>query len=149
MCACFAICVLLSFYLSLSEFNTRAHTMSVASLSTMSSSFATGRKMFSSKVENSSKGIETRRRPSRAQKTKSRKNCTTTTTTRAVINESSSSEQNEASLEVMGLRKRKSSWRRKRKGRRSRTCSQATMGFTTDNETLTILKVYQKIRSVN
>lgn len=132
-----------SLFISLSEFNTRAHTMSVASLSTMSSSFATGRKMFSSKVENSSKGIETRRRPSRAQKTKSRKNCTTTTTTtRAVINESSSSEQNEPSTRSNGSSQTKVVVEKKTEGEKIQDMLNKPYkwGFTTDIETLTIPK---------
>ena len=132
-----------SLFISLSEFNTRAHTMSVASLSTMSSSFATGRKMFSSKVENSSKGIETRRRPSRAQKTKSRKNCTTTTTTtRAVINESSSSEQNEPSTRRNGSSQTKVVVEKKTEGEKIQDMLNKPYkwGFTTDIETLTIPK---------
>ena len=132
-----------SLFISLSEFNTRAHTMSVASLSTMSSSFATGRKVFSSKVENSSKGIETRRRPSRAQKTKSRKNCTTTTTTtRAVINESSSSEQNEPSTRSNGSSQTKVVVEKKTEGEKIQDMLNKPYkwGFTTDIETLTIPK---------
>ena len=117
--------------------------MSVASLSTMSSSFATGRKGFSSKVENSSKEIETRRRPSRAQKTKSRKNCTTTTTTtRAVINESSSSEQNEPSTRSNGSSQTKVVVEKKTEGEKIQDMLNKPYkwGFTTDIETLTIPK---------
>ena len=140
VCACFAICVLPSLYLSLRVQHARAHTMSVASLSTMSS-FATGRKVFSSKGENSSKGIETRRRPSRAQKTKSRKNCTTTTT-RAVINESSSSEQNEASARSNGSSQTKVVVEKKTEGEKIQDMLNKPYkwGFTTDIETLTIPK---------
>ena len=114
--------------------------MSVASLSTMSS-FATGRKVFSSKEENSSKGIETRRRPSRAQKTKSRKNCTTTTT-RAVINESSSSEQNEASARSNASSQTKVVVEKKTEGEKIQDMLNKPYkwGFTTDIETLTIPK---------
>ena len=100
--------------------------------------------MFSSKVENSSKGIETRRRPSRAQKTKSRKNCTTTTTTttRAVINESSSSEQNEPSTRSNGSSQTKVVVEKKTEGEKIQDMLNKPYkwGFTTDIETLTIPK---------